>query len=255
MTYITGFHAIEETILSGARCGPLLSAKAGPRARELAKLAQSRKIRIDRVGSAELDRLAPGHRGIALETPAGSIGGPGEEVAAASLDDYLASLGDRRDALVLMLDEVTDPHNYGAILRSCDQFAVDLVISRRRRSAKHAAVIAQTSAGASAWVRNAEEPNLVRAMDALKDRGFWIYCAGMEGEAVYSLDMRGRICLVMGGEAGISRLLRERCDGTAAVPCRGRIDSLNVSVAAGILLYEVSRQRAQKKPPRGKLGE
>jgi 23S rRNA (guanosine2251-2'-O)-methyltransferase len=163
------------------------------------------------------------------------------------VEEYLAGLGDKPDALVLLLDELTDPHNYGAILRSCDQFAVDLVISRRRRNAKHAAVIAQTSAGASAWVRNAEEPNLIRSMEALKEKGFWIYGADMNGEAAYSLDLRGRICLVIGGEAGISRLLRESCDGIAAIPCAGRIDSLNVSVAAGILLYEISRQRARKK--------
>jgi 23S rRNA (guanosine2251-2'-O)-methyltransferase len=200
MAYITGFHAIEELIragVSGAEnsgagvsCGPLLSAKAGPRARELVKLALNGKIRVDRVGTAELDRLAPGHRGIALEAGSSAPGGFG---AAVTVEDFLAGLENGEDALALILDEITDPHNYGAILRSCDQFAVDLVISRRRRTAKHAAVIAQTSAGASAWVQNAEEPNLIRAMDALKEKGFWIYAAGMEGEAVYARDLRGRI--------------------------------------------------------------
>ncbi|GHV86138.1 23S rRNA (guanosine(2251)-2'-O)-methyltransferase RlmB [Spirochaetia bacterium] len=239
MAYIAGFHAIEELLKSGLPCGPLLLAKPGPRARELAELALARKIRVDRVGTADLDKLDPDHRGIVLETPDGERG--------PTLENFLAGLGDRRDALVLILDEITDPHNYGAILRSCDQFAVDLVISRRRRSAKNAAVIAQTSAGASAWVANAEEGNLARAAELLKEQGFWIYGADMSGKPVYTMDLTGRTALIMGGEAGLSRLLRERCDGIAAIPSGGRIDSLNVSVAAGILLYEVSRQRSNTK--------
>ncbi|MDR0600176.1 MAG: 23S rRNA (guanosine(2251)-2'-O)-methyltransferase RlmB [Treponema sp.] len=244
MGYLAGFHAIEEKIKSGGPCGPLLVAKPGPRARELAALAVDRRIRVERVGSIDLDQLAPDHRGIVLEIPDGG--------GTVTLEGFLEELGDRPEALVLLLDEITDPHNYGAILRSCDQFGVDLVVSRRRRNAKNAPVIAQTSAGASAWVRNAGEGNLARAMELLKERGFWIYGADMDGTSAYELDLTGRAALVMGGEAGLSRLLRERCDGVAAIPRKGRVDSLNVSVAAGILLYEVSRQRAHKAGRRGK---
>ena len=238
MAYLSGFHAIEERIKSGLSCGPLLTAKPGPRARELEELALAHKIRVDRVGTAELDRLAPDHRGIALET-SDNDGSSG----IVSMDTFLASLEERQNALVLVLDEITDPHNYGAILRSCDQFAVDLVISRRRRNAKNAPVIAQTSAGASAWVKCAEEGNLVRAVKLLKEHNFWVYGADMDGQNAWELDLKGRIALVMGGEAGLSRLLRENCDGIAAIPSLGRIDSLNVSVAAGILLYEAIRQQ------------
>jgi 23S rRNA (guanosine2251-2'-O)-methyltransferase len=241
MTYITGFHAIEEHIRAGAS-GPLLAAKPGPRARELVNLAVSRKIRVDQVGTADLDRLAPGHRGVALETA-----GRPEFLSPVTVEDFLVKLDDRPDALVVILDEITDPHNYGAILRSCDQFGADLVVSRRRRNAKNAPVVAQTSAGASAWVPNVEEGNLVRAVELLKENGFWIYGADMNGRPAWELDFGGRAAIVMGGEAGLSRLLRERCDGTAAIPCYGRIDSLNVSVAAGVLLYEARRQRAVKK--------
>jgi 23S rRNA (guanosine2251-2'-O)-methyltransferase len=236
--YVSGFHAIEERIKSGIPCGPLLMAKPGPRARELASLAAAHKIRVDRVGTAELDRIAPDHRGMVLKTEDNTA------TPIITLEDFLAALGEWEDALVLLLDEITDPHNYGAILRSCDQFAVDLVVSRRRRNAKNAPVIAQTSAGASAWVTNAEEGNLARAVELLKEHNFWVYGADMDGQTIYRLDLRGRIALIMGGEAGLTRLLRERCDGIAAIPCYGRVDSLNVSVAAGILLYEVSRQRA-----------
>jgi 23S rRNA (guanosine2251-2'-O)-methyltransferase len=239
MMYLTGFHAIEERIKSGSSCGPLLMAKSGPRAKEIVTLAVNSKIRLERVGTFELDGLAPDNRGIALQVE-DEAGG-----ADISLEDFIAKLGDRHDALVLVLDEITDPHNYGAILRCCDQFAVDLVVSRNRRSAKHAPVISQTSAGAVSWVAQAETPNLVRAADDLKEAGFWIYGADMEGEPVYKKDLSGRTALVLGSEGGgISRLLRERCDSMVGIPSLGRIDSLNVSVAAGVLLYEVRRQRS-----------
>ena len=237
MTYLTGFHAIEERIKSGHACGPLLVAKSGPRAKKIVTLAVDNKIRLERVGTFDLDGLAPDNRGIALQVE-------DDGHSDISFEDFIAGLGERRDALVLVLDEITDPHNYGAILRCCDQFGVDLVLGRNRRSAKHAGVISQTSAGAVSWVPQAETPNLVRAMEDLKKAGFWIYGADMEGEPVHNIKLGGRIALVLGSEgSGISRLLRERCDGMAGIPSVGRIDSLNVSVAAGVLLYEVRRQR------------
>jgi 23S rRNA (guanosine2251-2'-O)-methyltransferase len=245
MIYLTGFHAIEERIkAAGQDSGPLLMAKAGPRARELAALAVSRKIRVDRVGTHDLDNLAPDHRGIALAVEEEGAGGaPGE----ADLGEFIAGLGEKKQALVAILDEITDPHNYGAILRSCDQFGVDLVLTRNRRTAKHAEIVAQTSAGAVSWVSAAETANLPRAVQDLNDAGFWIYGADMAGEAVYGRDLRGRVALILGGEgSGISRLLREACDGLVSIPAKGRLDSLNVSVAAGVLFYEVVRQRKQK---------
>ena len=238
MMYLTGFHAIEERIKSGRPCGPLLVAKAGPRAKEIVTLAGNNKIRIERTGAFDLEGLAPENRGIALQVQDEMSG------AGISLENFIACLDKNRDALVLILDEITDPHNYGAILRCCDQFGVDLVISRNRRNARSAKTISQTSAGAVSWVPQAETPNLVRAMEDLKEAGFWIYGADMEGEPVYEKDLSGKIALVLGGEGnGISRLLCERCDGMVGIPSYGRIDSLNVSVAAGVLLYEIRRQR------------
>jgi 23S rRNA (guanosine2251-2'-O)-methyltransferase len=243
MVYLTGFHAIEERIKSaagGAACGPLLVAKPGPRARELTTLAANNKIRVERVGTFDLDRLAPDNRGIALQVEDSYDSG-----VDVNLEEFIAGLGERRNALVIILDEITDPHNYGAILRSCDQFGVDLVISRNRRSAKHAEVISKTSSGAVSWVPQAETPNLVRAAEDLKEAGFWIYGADMEGEPVWKKDLRGRTALVLGGEgSGMSRLLRERCDAMVGIPSGGKIDSLTVSVAAGVLLYEARRQRS-----------
>ncbi len=241
MTYLTGFHAIEEKIKSGNAAGPLLIAKSGPRAKTIVSLAADAKIRIERVGTHELDRIASDHRGIALAVedtrPSKGI----------SIESFVSGLGDKADSLVVILDEITDPHNYGAILRSCDQFGVDLVVTRNRRTAKYADIISKTSAGASAWIPSAETANLHRAVEDLKEAGFWIYGADMDGEPAYNIKLKGRIAVIMGSEGtGIGRLLKESCDGMISVPGYGKVDSLNVSVAAGVLLYEVRRQRAMK---------
>ncbi|MDR0399390.1 MAG: 23S rRNA (guanosine(2251)-2'-O)-methyltransferase RlmB [Treponema sp.] len=247
MIYLTGFHAIEERIKSGKPHGPILLAKAGPRAREILSLASAYKVRVDRVGTHSLDGLAPDHRGIALELP---DDGPQADM---SLGEFIETLGERKNVLVLILDNITDPHNYGAILRSCDQFGVDLVVSRNRRNAKYAEIISKTSAGAVDWVPAAETANLVRAAEDLKEAGFWIYGAETEGDPAPGVDLRGRTALVLGGEGdGISRLLAEHCDRMISIPTAGRIDSLNVSVAAGVLLYEATRQRRKQAPAKGR---
>ncbi|GAB1484298.1 23S rRNA (guanosine(2251)-2'-O)-methyltransferase RlmB [Treponema sp.] len=242
MRYLTGFHAIEELIKSGKAKGPLLVANAGPRARAIMALALEHKIRVDRVGEHELARISIDHRGIALAIEEGSTS---TEI---KIEEYLANLDEDQDALVVILDSITDPHNYGAILRSCDQFGVSLVIIANRRSAKDTEVVSKTSAGASAWVPIATVPNLTRAAGLLKDAGFWIYGADMAGDNLDSRDLKGRCALVMGSEgSGLSRLLRESCDAIVSIPSLGRVDSLNVSVAAGVLLYEAVRQRGYKK--------
>jgi len=242
MAYLTGFHAIEELIRAGKAKGPLLVANAGPRARTIMSLAVDNKIRIDRVGEHELNRLAPGNRGIALYVEGK------EQNNEITVQDFIAGLEEGSDALVVVLDGITDPHNYGAILRSCDQFGADLVIVGNRRSAKDAEVVSKTSAGAVSWVPLAFVPNLVRSVELLKEAGFWVYGADMRGEAVYEKDLTGRVVLIMGSEgSGLSRLLKETCDGMVAIPTSGKVDSLNVSVAAGVLLYEARRQRGPGK--------
>ena len=149
-------------------------------------------------------------------------------------------------ATVLMLDGVTDPHNVGAIIRSCDQFGVGLLIVPERRSASDVQdneVIARTSAGASAYQDVAVVTNLVRTAEKLKDAGFWLYGADASGEPLGKTTLAERTCIIMGSEgSGISRLLAKQCDTMLAIPTCGHIDSLNVSVAAGILLYERHRQ-------------
>jgi 23S rRNA (guanosine2251-2'-O)-methyltransferase len=236
MTYLTGFHAIEERLRSGRGIGALLVAGAGPRGKHIADMARDLGIPLRRAGQHELDRLAPDNKGIALEIEDAVK----QEV---TLENFLSALEDGAKSLVVIIDEITDPHNYGAILRSCDQFGVDLVVSRSRRSAKRAASVAQTSAGASVWVPQTEEANLPRALEHLKNAGFWVYGADMAGASLCRTKFTDRTALVLGGETGLSRLLKENSDALIAIPTTGKVDSLNVSVAAGIFLYEITRQR------------
>ena len=145
------------------------------------------------------------------------------------------------------MDRVTDPHNVGAIIRSCDQFGADLVILPEHNSASSIAeneIIGRTSAGASSWVPFAIVNNLVRAVEQLKNAGFWIYGADAGGETCGKIDFAEKSVIIMGSEGtGIARLLKKQCDTIVSIPTCGKIDSLNVSVAAGVLLYELFRRR------------
>ena len=147
---------------------------------------------------------------------------------------------------VVVLDSVTDPHNVGAIIRSADQFGAALVIMPERHSANNVNdndVIARSSAGASSWVPVSVVTNLVRTVEKLKSNGFWVYGADAGGVSVEEGKFFKKSVLVMGSEGtGISRLLKEQCDSIVSIPTCGKIDSLNVSVATGVLLYEIYRQ-------------
>ncbi|MBP7264618.1 MAG: 23S rRNA (guanosine(2251)-2'-O)-methyltransferase RlmB [Spirochaetia bacterium] len=245
MIYLTGFHAMDEALRSGsARGATLLVSAPGPRVKRMMDECGKAGVAVKRVQAAELERLAPGHRGaaLALETQAAAE-------SAIDLDDFFASL-DGDSALVVMLDHIEDPHNLGAILRSADVFGADLVVLPERRAAKETDAVTRASAGASAWVPVANVPNLARALESLKEAGFWTYAASMDGQSLPDAELSGRVAIVMGAEgSGVSRLLKERCDGILSVPQYGHVDSLNVSVAAGILMYEARRRLG---PPPGR---
>lgn len=238
MSVITGFHAIEESLRSN-ESGKLFIAGKGERIEKLVGVAKSTGIPVHRVGSQELDRLAKGqdHRGAVY-----LIEGPGKNIQP-DLKSAISEISSET-ALVVVLDGVTDPHNLGAILRSADLFEVDFVILPANRSARLNPTVAKTSAGASNYVPVVSIPNLTRALDELKRAGFWIYGADAGGKPAYEIDLTGKVALVMGSEGrGLGRLVRERCDEILSIPVRGNIDSLNVSVAAGVCIYEVRRQQ------------
>lgn len=248
---VTGFHAIEETLRSGAFTNEgakphLAYANPGPRVKKILADAKKRGIPCREVTAAELNRLvaplcesAKDHRGIVLVIE----GVAKSEQNFVQFDEVLALLREKGSAVVLVLDSVTDPHNVGAIIRSCDQFGADLVVIPERRGVSESEIIARSSAGATAWVPTAVVPNLPRAVELLKDAGFWIYGADAGGIPAHEQKLVGKTALVMGSEgSGIGRLLKEKCDAIISIPTCGKLDSLNVSVAAGVLLYEVRRQ-------------
>ncbi len=145
---------------------------------------------------------------------------------------------------VIILDNIEDPHNLGAIIRTANLAGAHGVIIPKRRAVGLTAVVARTSAGALNYTPVAKVTNIAVTIEELKREGLWFVCADMDGEIMYNLDLKGAIGLVIGNEGeGVSRLVKEKCDFTAAIPMRGNIDSLNASVATGILAYEIVRQR------------
>lgn len=250
---ITGFHAVEERIRSTEEPSKLsvLYANPGPRVRKIVQAAQEKGIVCKKVSAADLDAAVAelsetlqDHRGLVLQVES-AASGPEPADFDAFVAEHAGALPDgKRTSVVVVLDSVTDPHNVGAIIRSCDQFGADLVVVPERRGARgDSEVIGRSSAGASAWVPVATVTNLVRAVEQLKEAGYWVYGADMGGTSAPESKLTGKIVLVMGSEGtGISRLLEECCDGIISIPTCGKLDSLNVSVAAGVLLYEIRRQ-------------
>ena len=279
MQIITGFHAIEELLRSveaqlekknsetkssatatknsdaGKKIGggmaaglrlKILYAKQGPRVKKILAQAEKLSVTIEQQTDAELDKLTASlpeylqnHRGIILID-----GRPQDQAPKLSADALLAALASREKAFVVVLDSITDPHNTGAIIRSADQFAVDAVVLPERRSAGDFQTVSKISAGAAAWVPLLYTANLVRTVEELKRNGFWVFGADAQGEPLPHTKFPDKTVLIMGSEgSGISRLLKASCDSFTAIPTSGKLDSLNVSVAAGILMYEVRRQQ------------
>ena len=166
----------------------------------------------------------------------------------ASVDDILAKAREKGEApFIFLLDGIEDPHNLGAIIRTANLAGAHGVIIPKHRAVGLTATVARTSAGALNFTPVAKVTNLGAAMDELKKEGLWFVCADMKGEVMYRQNLAGPIGLVIGNEGeGVSRLVREKCDFTASIPMKGDIDSLNASVAAGVLAYEIVRQRMGK---------
>ena len=166
----------------------------------------------------------------------------------ASVDDILAKAREKGEApFIFLLDGIEDPHNLGAIIRTANLAGAHGVIIPKHRAVGLTATVARTSAGALNFTPVAKVTNHGAAMDELKKEGLWFVCADMKGEVMYRQNLTGPIGLVIGNEGeGVSRLVREKCDFTASIPMKGDIDSLNASVAAGVLAYEIVRQRIGK---------
>ena len=163
----------------------------------------------------------------------------------ASVEDILENARQKGEApFVFVLDGIEDPHNLGAIIRTANLAGAHGVIIPKRRAVGLTATVARTSAGALNYTPVAKVTNISNTIEELKKEGLWFVCADMGGETMYNLNLTGAIGLVIGNEGeGVSRLVKEKCDFVASIPMKGNIDSLNASVAAGVLAYEIVRQR------------
>jgi 23S rRNA (guanosine2251-2'-O)-methyltransferase len=215
------------------------------RLNELVEAARRAGVAVEKRDRRELDELTrhANHQGVVA-----LLASPDRKNAYVEAETILDSMGD--PPLVVLLDGVEDPHNLGAILRTCECAGVGGVFIPEHRAAGLSETVAKTSAGAVEYVRVARVTNLVPLIDELKDRGLWV--VGVEGGTgnIYSdFDLKVPLAIVLGSEGkGVRRLVREKCDAVVSIPMRGKINSLNVSVAAGVVLFEVVRQRLKGAP-------
>lgn len=205
---------------------------------KIVAMARDRGITVEETDKKKLDYLANGipHQGIAaLSCP----------IEYSSVDEILELAKSKNEKpLIVVCDEVEDPHNLGAIIRSADGAGAHGVIIGKRRSAPITQTVVKSSAGATSYIKIAKVVNIPSVLDELKEKGLWIYAADMDGTEYGKVNFNCGCVLVVGNEgAGISRLVREKCDELVSIPMRGGVESLNVSVATGIILYDMSNKQ------------
>ena len=234
---IYGKNAVLETLGSDNEIDTLFVQKGASLGKVIAE-AKKRGAVIKDVSGEKLTALCgtEKHGGIAAELCAAKY---------AELDDILAVSTEKgTPPFIIIADEIADPHNLGAIIRSAEAAGADGVIIPKRRSASLNSTVFKTSAGAAALIKVARVSNLVDTIKTLKKRNIWVYGMEADGEPYSKTDLTGAVAIVVGSEGfGLGRLVRESCDGVLSLPMLGRINSLNASVSAGILMYEVVRQR------------
>lgn len=247
MARVYGIHAVESLLRENAAAIGRLWLQRGrgdQRRVALASLASTQGVAVTWVTRAELDKLVEGrHQGAVAETSGETGEAPDAHWREA---DLLAAIDAASSApLILVLDGVTDPHNLGACLRSADAAGVLAVVAPKDNAVGITPVVRKVACGAAETVPFVQVTNLSRTLAALKQRGVWLYGAeGDAGTSLYDTDLRGAVALVLGAEgSGLRRLTRESCDFLVSLPMAGAVSSLNVSVAAGVCLFEVVRQR------------
>lgn len=237
---IEGRNAVLEAFRSGKSVDKLFildGCQDGP-VRTIAREARKKDTIISYVTKERLDQFSEtgSHQGVIAQVAAYEY---------STVEDILAKAREKGEApFIVLLDNIEDPHNLGAIIRTANLAGAHGVIIPKRRAAGLTATVAKTSAGALNYTPVAKVTNIGQTIEELKKEGIWFVCADMGGESMYKLNLNGPIGLVIGNEGeGVSRLVREKCDFIASIPMKGDIDSLNASVAAGVLAYEIVRQR------------
>jgi len=231
---IFGFHPVREAL----RHRPheveqvlLAERRAGRRAEEIVRLCERQRVPLERIASAELSKRVEGvHNGFAAQLRASTAAEAGGDLE-----------------LVVLVEDIQDPHNLGALMRVCEGAGVGRVLIRDRGSASVTAAVVKTSAGAVEWLSIDRVPNTANAISAYRDQGYWVYGAAGEGDPCWDVDLTGKVMLCIGGEeSGLRARTRKVCDRLVGVPMQGRVESLNVSTAASALLFEALRQRRAK---------
>ncbi len=242
-TKVEGRNAVLEAFRSGKAVDKLFvleRCEDGP-VRTILREAKKHDTMVKFVKKERLDQMSETgkHQGVIAMTAAYTY---------AEVDDILEAAREKGEPpFILLLDNIEDPHNLGAIIRTANLAGAHGVIIPKNRAVGLTATVARTSAGALNYTPVAKVTNLARTIEELKKQGMWFVCADMGGTQMYDLDLKGSIGLVIGNEGeGVSKLVREKCDFIASIPMRGDIDSLNASVAAGVLAYEIVRQRMGK---------
>lgn len=237
---IEGRNAVTEAFRSGKTIDKLFVLKGcqdGP-VNSILREARKQNTIVSYVTGERLNQLSEAgkHQGVIAYAAAYEY---------AEVEDILRLAEEKGEPpFIFLLDSIEDPHNLGAIIRTANLAGAHGVIIPKRRAAGLTAAVAKASAGALNYTPVAKVTNLGAVIEELKEKGLWFVCADMDGTAMYDLNLTGPIGMVIGNEGeGVSRLIREKCDYTAAIPMKGDIDSLNASVAAGVLAYEIVRQR------------
>ena len=243
--FIIGRNSVLEALKSGRAINKIMVAKGERQGsiREIIGLARENKLVVQEVEISKLDSMTKGqkHQGVLATVP---------PVAYAEMEDILAKATESEEApFIVLLDELEDPHNLGAILRTADAAGVHGVLIPKRRSCPLSGTVAKTSAGAVEYVPVARIGNVSQTLEELKKAGMWVVGADMDGEKnYYEADLTGPIVVVVGSEGkGMGRLTKEHCDFVVRIPMLGKINSLNASVACSLLLYEIVKQREMKK--------
>lgn len=234
---IYGRNAVTETLSSGRELDTLYVQK-GASLGNIVSLAKQRGVVVKELSDERLTAMCgtSKHGGVAAVLAAASY---------STVEDILAAAKERgKPPFIIIADEIEDPHNLGAIIRTAEAAGADGLIIPKRRSASLNATVFKTSAGAAAWLKVARVPNLVDAIKRLKEQGVWVYGMEADGTPYDKADLSGAVALVIGSEGfGLGRLVRENCDMILSLPMNGKVNSLNASVSAGILMYEVVKHR------------
>ena len=240
---LEGRNAVLEVLKSGRDIEKIIVQKGNVEGtiRRIAGMAKERGIVVQEAARQKLDEMSQtkNHQGVIAVV---------SEHEYAEVDDILRSAAEKGEKpFIIILDNITDPHNLGAVIRTAECAGAHGVIIPKRRSVGLTAVVGKTSAGALEYMPVARVTNIARTIEELKKHGVWVACADMDGEDYYDASLDGAIALVIGSEGeGVSRLVKEKCDFTVSIPMYGKISSLNASVAGALLMYEVVRQRNYK---------